>query len=84
METISHKWRTIGELLGLPFSKLESLAIEHRDKPDHCCRSILGHWLDNPPPRYPTTWHGLIELLEDSKLGQVAIQLRTALSKAGL
>ena len=79
MDNISYKWRIIGELLGLPFPKLESIAMEHRDKPENCCRSVLGQWLDNPPPRYPTTWQGLLELLEDGKLGEIATQLRTAL-----
>ena len=84
MDEISHKWRIIGEILGLPFSKLQSLAAEHRDKPEECCRAVLGHWMDNPPPDYPTTWQGLIELLEDSQLGQVVSQLRTVLHKANL
>ena len=84
MESISYKWRTIGELIGLPFSKLESLSIEHRDKPEHCCRSVLGSWLENPPPRYPATWQGLIELLEDSQLGQIVCQLKSALGSANL
>ena len=84
IESISYKWRTIGELLGLQFSKLESLALEHRDKPEHCCRSVLGYWLDNPPPRYPTTWHGLIELLKDSQLGQIVHQLTVALDSGDL
>ena len=79
MDNISYKWRIIGELLGLPFPKLESIAMEHHDKPENCCRSVLGQWLDNPPPRYPTTWQGLLELLEDGKLGEIATQLRTAL-----
>ena len=79
MDNISYKWRIIGELLGLPFPKLESIAMEHRDKPENCCRSVLGQWLDNPSPRYPATWQGLLELLEDGKLGEIATQLRTAL-----
>ena len=82
MDSISYKWRNIGELVGLPYSKLENLAEEHRDKADRCCRSVLGYWLDDPPPRYPTTWHGLIELLEDSQLGEIVSQLRTVLPKA--
>ena len=81
-ENIAHKWRTIGELLDMTNSKLQSLADEHRDKLEECCRAVLGHWLENPPLEYPTTWQGLIDLLEDSQLGQVVTQLRTALSKA--
>ena len=84
MEKVSYKWRTLGQLLGLPYSKLESLAEEYRDKPEHCCRSVLGQWLENPPPDYPATWAGLIELLEDSQLGEVVSQLKAALSKAKL
>jgi hypothetical protein len=84
MDSIAYKWRTLGELLGLPFSKLQSLAAEHRDKPEECCRAVLGQWLDNPPPDYPTTWQGLLELLKDSQLGQVVTQLRNVLDKAKL
>ena len=81
-ENISHKWRTIGGILDLTYSQLQSLADEHRDKPKECCRAVLGHWLENPPGDYPNTWQGLVDLLEDSQLGQVVAQLRNALSKA--
>ena len=84
MDNISHKWRTIGELLNLPFPKLQSLATEHRDKPEECCRAVLGYWLENSPPNYPTTWQGLMELLEDSKLRKVATQLEIILNKVNL
>ena len=82
MENISYKWRTIGELIGLSFPKLESLAMDHHYKSEDCCCSVLGYWLENPPPRYPTTWQGLMELLEDSQLCEIVSQLRIALSKA--
>ena len=84
MEKITYKLRTLGELLGMPFSKVQSLAVEHRDRPEECYRAVLNQWLDNPPPDYPTTWQGLIELLEDSQLGQVVSELRTVLDKANL
>ena len=81
-ENIAYKWRIIGELLGLTYSKLQSLAAKHRDQPEECCRAVLGLWLQSPPTDYPTTWQGLIDLLEDSQLNEVVSQLRTALSKA--
>ena len=84
MERIAYKWHTLGELLGLLHSKLQSLAADHRDKAEDCCRAVLGQWLDNPPPKYPTTWQGLLELLEDSQLGQVVAELREILAKASL
>jgi hypothetical protein len=81
-ENIAYKWRTIGELLGLAYPKLQSLAEKHRDQPEECCREVLGLWLENPPTDYPTTWQGLINLLKHSQLRQVVAQLRNALSKA--
>ena len=84
MDKIAYKRRTLGELLGLPFSEQQSLAAEHRDKPKDCCRTVLGQWLGNPPPDYPATWQGLLELLEDSQLGQVVTELRNVLDKTKL
>ena len=81
-DNIAHKWRTIGGLLGLNYSKLLNLAEKHRDQPEECCREVLGLWLENPPKGYPTTWQGLINLLKHSKLSEVVAQLRNALSKA--
>ena len=82
MENISFKWRDIGELIGISYHELHFIAQEHRDKPIECCRTVLGHWLESPPPDYPTTWGGLIELLEDSQLDQMVAELRTVLSKS--
>ena len=81
-EKIANEWRTIGELLNLTYSKLQSLADKYRQEQKECCRTVLRLWLDNPPPDYPATWQGLIDLLEDSQLGEVATELRTVLSKA--
>ena len=84
MDKIAYKWRTLGELLGLLFSEQQSLAAEHRDKPKDCCQAVLGQWLDNPPPDYPATWQGLLELLKDSQLSQVVTELRDVLNKTKL
>ena len=81
-EKIANKWRTIGVLLNLTYSKLQSLADKYRQEQKECCQTVLGLWLGNPPPDYPATWQGLIDLLEDSQLAEVATELRTVLSKA--
>ena len=81
MEKISHKWQDIGELLDIPHSKLKSISMKDRGDPSECCRAVLREWMDNPPPDYPTTWQGLIDLLEDSQLGQVVSELRNVLAK---
>ena len=84
MEEIKSKWRDIGELIGLSFQQLECMTGEYRDKHIDCCRAVLGHWLENPPKGYPITWRGLIELLQDSELGQVVSELKKVLSKSNL
>ena len=84
MERISSKWRDIGELVGLLFQQLACMAKEHRDSHMDCCRAVLGHWLDDPPEEYPTTWRGLFELLEDCRLGQVVSELKNVLSKSNV
>ena len=83
-DKISHKWRDIGGLTGLSFSELNCMSEKCRGDPKECCRAVLGQWLDNPPPDYPTTWQGLLELLEDSQLGQVVSELKSVLEQANL
>ena len=84
MERISLRWRDIGELIGLSFHQLDCMAREHHNIHIDCCRAVLGHWLDNPPKEYPITWRGLIELLQDSELGQLVSELKTVLSKSNI
>ena len=84
MDKIESKWRDIGQLLGLSISQLDDLSTKYQDKPTECCRAVLGWWLDKPPPDYPATWNGLIELLEDCQLSHVVTELKTVLSKASL
>ena len=82
MDKVSHEWRDLGELLDLSHAELESISMKCLKDPKDCCRAVLGQWLENPPEGYPTTWDGLIELLDDSQLGQVASQVRSILDKA--
>ena len=82
MNNIGHKWRDIAQVLSI--SQLTNLSTEYREIPRECCRAVLDQWLTNPPPDYPATWNGLIELLEDCELRHVATELKTALRKADL
>ena len=83
MERVSLNWRDIGELIGLSYQQLECIR-DDRDKNIDRCRAVLGHWLENPPEEYPITWRGLIELLQDSELGQVVTELKNALSRSNI
>ena len=84
MERISSKWRDIGELVGISFQQLACMAKEHHGNHMDCCRAVLGFWLDNPPEEYPTTWKGLLQLLDDCRLGQVVSELKIVLSKSNI
>ena len=83
MQRISPRWRDIGELINLPFSRLDNIATVHVEPLDRC-RAVLSCWLENPPKVYPITWSGLLKLLEDCELGQVVSELKVALSKSKL
>ena len=84
MDVIGNKWRTIGHQLGLLPSQLDGTAAQFGNNATECCRAVLGEWLENPPTDYPATWEGLMELLEDCKLAQVAVKLKAALTEAKL
>ena len=84
MDKIENKWRDIGQVLGNSIPQLDDVSTKHRGNSRECCRAVLGRWLTNPPPDYPATWNGLIELLEDCELRHVATELKTALRKADL
>ena len=82
MEKISGEWRSIGTLVDLSFSQLDSIAAEHHHKQIDCCRTVLRLWMENPPEDYPATWRGLLELLCDSELRQVATDLEDVLKNS--
>ena len=82
MNKISNKWRELGRLLNIEEAQLDGISIQHQNNISECCRAILTKWRENPPPDYPATWGGLIELLDDSQLPEVVAELKNALSKA--
>ena len=85
MDEIGNKWRTIGQQLNLLPSQLNEIASQFSDNATECCRAVLGEWLENSPTDgYPATWEGLMELLEDCRLAQVAVILKAALAEAKL
>ena len=75
MHKIENKWRDIGQVLGNSISQLDDMSSEHQGNSRECCRAVLDQWLTNPPPDYPATWNGLIELLEDCQLSLSLIHI---------
>ena len=78
-QSIMHKWRDIGDLI-IPWQQLEVWAKRTDDK--ECCTAVLSYWLEHSSHNYPATWEGLYELLKDSELGQVVIELKQAVDNA--
>ena len=81
METIAPGWKTFGLLMDLDSTgqKVRHIEAEHAHKQngqDICCQELLTVWLDRPD----ATWGNLIELLVDSEQGELAKQVRDALS----
>ena len=86
---ISHKWRQIAELLGFKHGEIESLNERYHGNCDHKVRHVLGRWFEDaanlPLPganKYPRSWAGLNSLLDKVQLGEVAEELRKALSSS--
>ena len=84
------EWRTIARKLGLEDETpgfINNLARRYRDDDEECVREVFSKWFDNAvglpnASDYPLSWEGLLALLANSKLGQVAAKLRTALTAA--
>jgi hypothetical protein len=79
---ITHKWKEIASLLlGLEQGEISTIEHDHRQEYS-CITAVLGRWFENAPNArdYPKSWHGLIKLLNDVELGEVAKELERALS----
>ena len=79
-----HQWRKIAELLGFEPGDIESIRRNKYDDGERVS-CVFHRWFDNAnklpnASKYPKTWTGLIRLLSDSGLGDLADKLRKALS----
>ena len=81
---IAHKWRQIATQLGLERGEIESVDADNHTR-YRCITVVMGRWLENADDlpnasRYPKSWQGLINLLEDAELRDVAKELKRALN----
>ena len=80
IEESSHKWRTMGNLLGIPSAKLTSYETARLNRNEACCEDVLLYWLSGRGSQeYPVTWNGFHTLLMDTKLATLAEKLSQAL-----
>ena len=83
---IAHKWRQIATRLGFELGEIESVEENHH-RNDSRITAVLRRWFENARSlpnagRYPKSWQGLINLLEDAELGEVGEELKKALSSS--
>ena len=81
---IAHRWRQVATRLGFELGEIESVEENHH-RNDSRITAVLRQWFENARSlpnagRYPKSWQGLINLLEDAELGEVAEKLKKALS----
>ena len=78
-----HKWREIGRILGLKKGELDGIGQDGHSARDKVSR-VLGEWEEKASSlphadRYPKSWGGLIKLLNDSGLPELAKDVHKAL-----
>ena len=78
-DNISPKWIEVGDLLGLSSERLKGIDLQRRGDVSMCIRDVLVDWLHGNQGSYPTTWEGVVHLLEDMELSTLAQQLKIAL-----
>jgi len=76
---MSPKWCDVGDLLGVDSSCLKAIHLPRMGDVEQCCRDVLQDWLQMEEPSYLVNWEGLLELLKDLKLNNVAKKLKDAL-----
>ena len=80
----AHKWKKLATKLGLGEGEIDGIESEKRGKAIDCVRSVFGRWLENAQrmkhcDKYPKSWEGLMALLGDSELAELAKEVEEAL-----
>ena len=81
---IAHKWRQIAARLGFIVEENVSINTDCRNNYWRIM-IVFGQWFENTKnlpnaSRYPKSWQGLINLLEDTELSEVAGELKRVLN----
>jgi maltose-binding protein MalE len=82
---IGHKWEDIATRLCLEKGEISMIKQDSHYQTYPCIKAVFKKWFENatylPNARdYPKSWQGLITLLNDVELGEVAKELERALS----
>lgn len=76
----SHKWTDIASLICDTPNKISILEDKHRGKHDHCLRqTLVEDFINKKPTDYSHNWSGLVELLDNVDLEELAKRVKCAL-----
>ena len=83
LEKVQGKWKDIGTLMRIENATLNKFAHRHQSDLKEQCRDVFQMWLEggSRSERYPVTWSGLLEVLEDVQLKEISRELEKALGK---
>ena len=76
LEDVCSQWTDIGDLIGLSLGRLNAIEKDRRGISADCCRDVFYDWLKQEEGRrYPVSWDGVCQLLNDLKVSAVAKQI---------
>ena len=78
-DEMSSRWHEVGDLLGVATSRQDGIHTQRMGDVRLCCRDIFLDWLQMEEKSYPASWEGLLVLLEDLQLNNLAKKLNEAL-----
>lgn len=79
------KWKKVATVLGLEEYEIEGIDSEKRGKHEDCVIAVFSRWLQNAsgmkyPEKFPKSWKGLINLLNESERAELAKSVIKAIS----
>ena len=82
---VAHKWNQVATLLGFDHGQIESIKNNPPFNDLDRVQTVFRQWFENATKlpnasKYPKSWQGLINLLEDVELSEVAKELCRALA----
>lgn len=78
---VSSKWRNFGILLSHEMDQLEAWSQECLGVSSRCWYKVMNYWItEDDSPDYPTSWRGLLLMLEDAEYSEVAKELKKVLT----
>ena len=82
-DKICPRWEEVGDLLGLTSERLNGISMKRCGDVRMCCRDVLIDWLHGNQGGYPTTWEGVVQLLEDMDCSSATAILKNVNNQYG-